>query len=201
MGGAHRIAGAPRRLLPVAVCALGGHFVLYRSFRPSGGNHAYFAWYGLLVAGLTVAALAALGLLLLAAVVGRGPWRGFARALLSGPHGDVSVTGRALRLALASVVFLVVQESLERSLAEGRLALGSLSPSETLLLLAVVASLALLVAVVERSCRQLIARLAGGSRRLRRSRTPLSPPVAAAPIRRRHPLAEMRGLRAPPLPG
>ena len=196
---ARPVAGALRQPLPVALCALGGHLVLYRSLLPTTGDHAYFSWYAPLVAGTTVVSLAALALLVLAALLDRGPWRAAARMLLP-TAGGAPATTRAVRLALASAAFLVVQESCERSLSEGRLAVGAFSPSQILLLLVALGGLAALVALVERSCLQLIERLASAPSLARRAPALLLPVSRPAPLRRRrNPLAEMRGLRAPPL--
>ena len=110
-------------------------------------------------------------------------------------------TVRAVRLALASIAFLVVQETIERTLAVGHAAAAAFGPSQLLLVLAVVALLAALVALVERSCSQLIALVARprprAVLRLAAQSFPAARPLLA---RRRHPLAELRGLRAPPLP-
>jgi hypothetical protein len=106
---------------------------------------------------------------------------------------------RTTRLALAAVAFLVCQETLERSLSEGRLAPGAFSSTQLLLLLVVVAAAAGLVAFVERSCSDLIAVVVRAAFRLRAEPT-LATPAARSVARRRNPLAELRGLRAPPLP-
>ena len=199
-----RIVVGLRRLLPVALCALGGHFALYRSLDPSTGGHAYFAWYEPLVVGLTIAALLGLATLLLAAVLGRDSLRRtVVRALLPATaQPPLPASIRAVRLALASVAFLAAQETFERTLTEGRLAPAAFSPSQVLLVLVVLAALAGLVALVERSCSQLIALVVAPARRLRDRSAGLSFP-AERPFaaRRRNPLAELRGLRAPPLAG
>jgi hypothetical protein len=192
-----------RQLLPVALCALGGHFALYRSLRPSTGDHAYLAWYEPLVVGLTLAALIAFAALLLAAVLGRDRLqRAVVRTLLPATARPLPASVRAVRLMLASVAFLAAQETFERTLAEGRLAPAAFSSSQVLFVLVVLASLATLVALVERSCSQLIALVARPAR-LARSRAtglpfPVERPLAG---RRRNPLAELRGLRAPPFVG
>jgi hypothetical protein len=197
-----RIVVVLRRVLPVALCALGGHFALYRSLNPSTGNHAYFSWYEPLVVGLSLVALVVFATLLLAAALGHdGLGRAVVRMLLPAAAQPLPVSVRAVRLALASVAFLAAQETFERTLAEGRLAPAAFSPAQVLLVLVVLASLAGLVALVERSCSQLIARVAAPAGRPGRSSAlpfPAERPFAA---RRRNPLAELRGLRAPPLAG
>jgi hypothetical protein len=198
-----RIVVGLRRLLPVALCALGGHFALYRSLRPATGDHAYFAWYEPLVVGLTLAALLAFATLLLTAVLGRDALRrAVVRALLPATAQPLPASVRAVRLALASVAFLAAQETFERTLAEGRLVPAVFSPSQVLVVLAVLAALATLVALVERSCSQLIALVVAPRPRPRSRPAALSFPGARPlPARRRNPLAELRGLRAPPLVG
>jgi hypothetical protein len=198
-----RIAGGLRRLLPVALCALGGHLALYRSLRPSTGGHAYFAWYEPLIVGVSLAALVAFAALLLAAVLGRDLLRRtVGRVLLPVTEQPLPGTVRTVRLALASIAFLVGQETFERTLTEGRIAPAAFGPPQLLLVLAVIASLAALVALVERSCSQLVA-LVLAPLPLPRSRAArLSfPHPRPLPARRRNPLAELRGLRAPPLFG
>jgi hypothetical protein len=198
---ARTFVGGLRRLLPVALCALGGHLALYRTLLPSTGEHAYFAWYEPLVAGLSLAALVAFAVMLLAALLGRDSLRrAVVRVLLPATERPLPGTVRAVRLALASIAFLVVQETIERTLAEGHAAAAAFGPSQLLLVLAVVAVLAALVALVERSCSQLIALVARPRRRAVIRLDALSFPVARPLLaRRRHPLAELRGLRAPPL--
>ena len=180
---ARRFVGGLRHLLPVALCALGGHLALYRTLLPSTGDHAYLAWYEPLVAGLTIAGLAAFG----AAAA-----RGRARPRVAAPRrraraaaGDRAAAARdrpRVRLALASVAFLVVQETIERTLAEGRARPAAFGPSQLLLVLAVVAALAALVALVERSCSQLIALVARSRTRVAlRVRRAVLPGRAAAP--------------------
>jgi hypothetical protein len=198
-----RIAGGLRRLIPVAVCALGGHFALYRSLQPSTGNHAYFAWYEPLVVGLTLASLLAFAALLLAAVLGRDPLRrAVVRVVLPATAQPLPASVRAVRLALASVAFLAAQETFERTLTEGRLAPAAFSPSQLLIVLTVLGALAALVALVERSCSQLIALVVAPARGPSRRSAALSFPTERPFLaRRRNPLAELRGLRAPPLAG
>jgi hypothetical protein len=198
-----RIAGGLRRLLPVALCALGGHFALYHSLRPATGDHAYFSWYEPLVGGLSLAGLVGFTALLLAVVIGReGLRRPVVRALLPATARPVPGAVRAVRLALASIAFLVCQETIERTLAEGRLSPAAFTSSQLLVMLGTIAALAALVALVERSCTQLIAHVIA-PRPLPSSR-PIGlsfPPERPLATRRRNALAELRGLRAPPVLG
>lgn len=200
--GAARIGGGLRRVLPVALCALAGHFAIYGSLAPANGVHGYFVWYEPLVAGLSILALVAIASLLLAAVLGRPQLRQrVVRVLLPASARALPVGVRSVRLALASAAFLAVQETVERSLSEGRLAAVELGASQLLLLLAVLAVAAIVLALVERSCSRLIELVARPFvRRAERgpgARFPLARPLV---VRRRNQLAQLRGLRAPPLP-
>jgi hypothetical protein len=197
-----RLVGGLRRLLPVALCALGGHFALYQSLRPSTGDHAYLAWYEPLLVGLSLAALVALGALLVAAVLGRDDLRrAVVRVLLPATAPSTPVSVRAIRLGLASIGFLVAQETFERTVAEGRVAPAAFAPSQLAVVLVVIAAVAALVAFLERSCSHLIALVVAPRlvtvTWLERIFIPADRPRRT---RRRNALAELRGLRAPPLP-
>ena len=197
-----RVGDALRNVLPVLLCALGGHLALYRTLLPSSGGHAYFTWYEPVVAGLSVAALVVLaGLLAVAAFGGEPLRRRVVPVLLPATAQPLPGTVRAVRLALASIGFLVCQETFERTLSEGRLSAAAFAPAQVLLVLAVVGAAAALVALVERSCSQLVALVAPRLLRLRIRVAALSfPPARPLLVRRRNALAELRGLRAPPLP-
>jgi hypothetical protein len=190
-------------MLPVALCALGGHLVLYRSLRPAGGEHTYLAWYEPLVAGLSLAALATFAGLLLTAFLSTGRFRQtLIRLLLPAARPTQSITTRTARLALAASAFLVVQETLERSIAAGQPVAGELTNAQTIVLLSVLVVLATTVALIERSCSRLVALVVAPEPRAPEQAPRLGfTPSAPAPARRRKPLAELRGLRAPPLLG
>jgi hypothetical protein len=196
-----RIGGGLRHLLPVALCALAGHLALYGSLIPSTGDHAYFVWYEPLVAGLSLVSLALLAGLLLAATIGGETMRRRVVSLLPPSSRPLPASVRAARLALASLGFLACQETIERTLSEGRAAAAAFGPSQLLLVLAVVAAAATVVAMVERSCARLIARVAAPLA-LRYEREPSArfPQPRPFTVRRRNALGQRRGLRAPPLP-
>jgi hypothetical protein len=201
MRAARRIGGGLRHFLPIALCALAGHLALYGSLVPSTAEHAYFVWYEPVVAGLSILALVLLAALLLAAVLGRDRLRRrVVPVLLPAAARPLPVGVRSVRLALASVAFLACQESVERTLSEGRLAPAAFGPEQLLLVLAVVAAAAAVVALVERSCSQLIALVARPLvRRTVRATRAWFPSTLPLISRRRSPLAQLRG-RAPPLP-
>src|SRR5215208_6852959 len=82
----------PVRLLFAAVCALGGHAVLYGTFRPGDGLHGYFGWYEPALAVVSLVAL----------LVFRPAWL---RTRL--PIGET-----ARRVSTTALVVLLAQESL-----------------------------------------------------------------------------------------
>lgn len=206
-GGAGRLrrargTGRLRGALPVALCALGGHFALYRTLTPASGEHAYFAWYEPLVAGLSALSLAVFAALVATGLVARGELRRRVVGLLLPAAAEAQpLAVRTARLAITSVAFLAVQESAERSLAAGRFAPAAFPAGEILPILAVLVALALSVALVERSCRRLAARVARLAAPRRRPAVWLAPARhRAVRVSRRNPLADLRGLRAPPAP-
>src|SRR5690242_11381350 len=106
-----------RRLPAAALCALAAHALVYGTFAPADGMHGYFGWYEPLVGMLSVGAVVALLAFFGMAWLGRMP------RLRPGP----AVSARSL--AFATFVFLVGQETLERSLASGSFAPASFTPS------------------------------------------------------------------------
>ena len=192
--------GGLRLLLPVALCALAGHLALYRTLLPSTGAHAYLAWYEPVVAGLSLVSIAVFAVLLGAAAFGRHSLRRtVVRMLVPATETPLPATTRAVRLALASVAFLVTQETFERSISVGHLSPAGFDSPQIVLVLAVVAALAALLAAFERSCSELVALVARGLPRVALRLAPLTiPAVRPVVARRRNPLAELRGLRAPP---
>lgn len=203
---ADRLVSAPgavaRRIPAVVLCALATHVAVYRSLWPADGGHGYFAWYTPLVAALSGFSIVGLPLVLALALVGRrgtGPLRAVgALVVRSTPESDP--VAETVGLASAALVFLVAQESLERSLELHRVTLASFTPSTWSVLLAVVVAVAGAVAWLGRA----ISSLVEGILQVRRSAAlrptrakPLFGLVRAA--RRLHPLAVHGGLRAPPV--
>jgi hypothetical protein len=178
-------------LLPVPACAFVAHAALYRSLWPVDGRHGYFGWYEPLVLALTGAALVAvLALLALAAAA-----RAFGRPL---PAARGRVAPAAPRLAATTLAFLLVQESLERSL-HGSLAFASFTPAQWLTLLAAVVLSAAVLGTGLRLLERAAVRLLAGPRP-RVAAPALGAPwsVRQAVVRRARPLAERRALRGPP---
>jgi hypothetical protein len=198
---ARRFVGGLRLFLPVALCALGGHFALYRTLLPSTGEHAYLAWYEPTIAGLSLVSVIVFGVLIGAAAFGRDSLRRtITRLLVPATEQPLPASTRAVRIALSSITFLVTQETIERSISVGYLSPAAFDSSQIVLVLAVVATLATVLAVFERSCSELVGLVTRGlprpALRLASLSFPAERPVVA---RRRNLLAELRGLRAPPL--
>jgi hypothetical protein len=167
----------PVRLIPAAVCALGAHALLYGTFRPGDGLHGYLGWYE---PALTVAVIATL-------LVLRPVW------LRS--RGSIVETAR--RLSTAALFVLLVQESLEHSLAAGHPALSLLTPSQLLVVVLGVAVTALLLAFALRAGQLVLGLLhAPRTARLLAAARWSVVTVQRGPAR---PLAERFALRAPPL--
>jgi hypothetical protein len=181
------------RFLAVAVCALAGHVMLYQAVLPSDEAHGYLSWYEPAIAGLSLAAVAGLAGLVLYGLVRRD----FRLPLRNGPSFDRSAT----RLAVAGVAFLLVQETIEHSVADHSLSVVSVADGRWLAALVVVAvaaaALAFLARLGERAVRALFA-----DRQPRAERVVPEVASAGAPGQRRRsrPLAHHGALRAPPTP-
>jgi len=189
-----------RYAMAITLCALTAHAVAYGSLVPGDGTHGYFTWYAPLIGAASLAAFLGTMLALGLALV-RGPASTAASALesvLPQSAGDAFPVG-LFRLASAALVFLAVQESLERSLASGQVALVSFAPSTLAVLVAVVVLTAGAIVLVAR----LVSSLAEGvlrGRRAARVRSTLTRWQPGAVTRRAlRPLAIHGGLRAPPL--
>jgi hypothetical protein len=166
----------PVRLLFAAVCALGGHALLYGTFRPGDGLHGYFGWYEPALAVVSLVAL----------LVFRPAWL---RTRL--PIGET-----ARRVSTTALFVLLAQESLERSLQAGHPAFAALTPSHWLVLLVGVAATAFVLACALRAGHAVVSLfLAGGSLRWRVHTGWSVVTVTPRPAR---PLAERFALRAPP---
>jgi hypothetical protein len=186
----------PLRLgLPAVVCALASHAAVYGTFWPADGVHGYFGWYQPLLAGISVLALLSLGAVLVLGYAGSAAARGLLERLVGRERSATAV--RAHRLAVTSLAILLIQESLEASLSSGRPELGAFSGTAILLVVATIWLLAFALVFAARSYERLageaVARLAVRRRLLRLPR-----PAYVLTLRPRNPLADFRGLRAPP---
>jgi hypothetical protein len=180
-----------RSFVAVALCAQLAHDVLYQSVLPRTGAHAYFSWYLPVLAAAVMAALVALPASVADRLRGS---RSFASLLPERRPGNA--VRDVVRLALASALYFVVQESLERSAELGSFHVASFGALAWLVLV-----LALLVAAA--SIVALERRLADLVVRRTRPRLPRSSGISWSRTRkigeRPRPLAVHGGLRAPPL--
>jgi len=190
-----------RRVPAVVLCALVAHAAVYRSLWPAAGDHRYLIWYAPLVAVLSGFAIVALPLLLALALAGRRRGRTlnavasvFVRAL---PERD-PVAG-VVGLVSQALVFLFIQESLERSLVLHRAAVASFPPTTWSVLLAAVVVVAACVAWLGRTVSTLVEAILDKTRRNEpRAAGSRRAPRPTTVARRSHPLAVHGGLRAPP---
>ena len=184
-----------RALVATALVAQLAHAVIYGSVFPVGGAHHYFGWYVPLVAALSVGALALVPVALATRVLTRGR---VSLAAFLPERGAEPPLGAVVRLALFSALFLLVQESSERSAVSGGLQVASLSPLTLLVAAVVLAAAAAAVVAVERTLGGLAERTESdrGPRRVTHSTWSLR----AARLPRRRPQSTHGGLRAPPLP-
>jgi hypothetical protein len=193
-----RLNSGSGALLRVAVVALAAHAVVYRSLLPTGGDHGYFGWYAPLVAGLSVAALLGTLGVLLARATGIGSSWVPRVAAMTEPSDGVSVA--VSRLAGKALAFLVVQETLERSIPARSFEIAQFSPFQWLVVLAAITLAAVILVSASRG-RSLLARRLDNPRPAGEpvARTALPAPRSFLPVAR-NPLASFRGLRAPPSP-
>jgi hypothetical protein len=193
---ARGLATAGRWLVASAVCALVAHAAVYRSLLPDDGLHGYFSWYVPLVA------LASLGSLF-AVVVGALRPGGRAARLIRPclPARSTACRGGTVAgLASGGLAFLVVQESLERSLGAGAFSPVSFDASTWPVLVVVLILAAAAVLAVGRTAVVLSERAFA----VRRSWVGMTRPVPCSGVgrgvvRRSALLGLHAGLRAPPL--
>jgi hypothetical protein len=187
-----RFIGVLGRILAAAVCALAGHIALYQTVLPTDEVHGYLSWYEPAIAGLSLAAVVGLVGLVLFGLLHRDfrlPWL----------RADRSFDQSAIRLAMSGLAFLLVQETIEHSVAAHSLSLVSVADGRWFAVLVVVtasaAALAFLARLGRRAVRALLA-----EKRLRPERRIVAPAWSTAPRERRRsrPLALHGALRAPP---
>jgi hypothetical protein len=184
--------------LEVAVCALATHALVYRTLWPNDGVHGYFGWYEPVVAVVSLASL--VGLLGFVAVASAARLCGRPLYVAARVQSPAAIAATARSLGAWSLAFLLIQESVERSLETGRPALQAFTPSQWLVLLAGLAATSLLLAVGVRIARTVLDRALGSTAvRQRSRRVALGWSVVTCSRRRLRPLAERFALRAPPL--
>ena len=191
-GVARAVIRLARSFVAVALCAQLAHAVLYQSVLPRTGPHAYFSWY---LPALTAAVIAAL-VALPASVRERGVEARRSLGSLLPERRPGRAVGDVCRLALASGVYFLVQESLERTAESGSFRFVGLGALSWLTLALALAVAALAVVTLERTLADLVVRF--GRPRLPRAvktQWTTTPATGARP----RPLTVHGALRAPPL--
>jgi len=199
---ANRSRWLTRQLVAVALCALATHAAVYGTLEPHGSAHRYFVWYAPLVVALSSTALLVLPLMLVISLLaGRGSRPARLLALLLPTRSTQSaMSSDTFKLASFALVFLTVQESLERSLATSRFVLAGFAPGTVLVLVAVVLVTAAIVVLVERAICSFAESIRRDARSAARRPARLRWQARLTTLhRRRRPLALNRGLRAPPV--
>ena len=178
------------------VCALVAHAAVYRSLVPDDGLHGYFGWYVPLVAVASICSLLAV------VVSGLSPRSRAARLIRSClPARSTTCRGGTVAgLACGGLAFLVIQESLERSLDAGAFSLVTFDASMWPVLLVVLVLAAAAVLAVGRTAIALSKR-AFNARPLRARMTRVLPRLGSSrgADRKSALLGWHAGLRAPPL--
>ena len=186
-----RIVAGFGHILAAAVCALVGHVALVQSIRPTDEAHIYLSWYQPLIAGLSGAAVLALAVLLVLGLLGH-------RVLI--PAASLqrrSFDQVALRIGMSGVAFLLVQETIERSVVAGAPAAPSFAAGRWLVVLVVVAASSALLAFLGRWGERAVRRLLAETPQDAVSTAASWSTVQGSP-RRSRPLALHAALRAPP---
>jgi hypothetical protein len=191
------VTHASRGALPAAVCALAAHVAAYRTLWPKDGMHGYLGWYEPLVAGLSLAAVAGLLVLLAFVLVARRHGRRF--HLPGTPISHRPLSARIGGMASSGLAYLIVQESLERSVAAGTLQLASLTPSQWLVVFVGLGSAALVLALAIQVGETAVGSVLRDARVPAEGQTAPAWSVIVAELLRSRPLALRSALRAPPV--
>jgi hypothetical protein len=150
------LIGLGRAIVAAALCAQLAHAVVYGSFLPTAGAHGYLSWY---VPGLALVSVAALLLV---------PGSIAANALTTGRRSFGAILperhpGReardVVRLALASGVVFLVQESVERTAEAGGIRVATFAPLSFLVVALALVLAAAAVVAAERTLEELAERL------------------------------------------
>ena len=183
-----------RALVATALCAQLAHAVIYGSVFPAAGAHHYLSWYAPIVLVLSAGALALVPVSIATRVLTKG--RISAASFLPERDPD-SGLGDVVRLALCSAVFLLGQESIERSAVAGGLHVATFSPLTLVVAAVVLAAAAGTLVAVERT----LDRLGEPAPASVRALVPRGERWSAtvAPVARRRPQSSHGSLRAPPL--
>jgi hypothetical protein len=176
------------------LCALATHAFVYRTLWPSDGVHGYFGWYEPAVAAASLAAVAILLGFLAVALLARH----VGRPLRVRPAPQVHFAVAARSLALASLSFLLTQETLERSVEAGRPALATFRPSEWVTVLAGIALVSMLLTAARMLGRGALRRALSAPGVVRPAALPVGWSVVTSRVCSRRPLAPGSPLRGPP---
>jgi hypothetical protein len=189
------------RALPAAVIALAAHAAAYGSLLPADGRHGPLALEEAIVAAASLATAVAVAVVLAGAVLRPGGRsQALLRALVARRSADPA-SAVAARLAAQGLALLLVQETAERSLAEGAPATAAMPPAPLLAAIVTAVGVATLLALGARAGRRLVLRLdrRPAPRAPRRS-APRGRRRVGPRLRRPAPLAVAGALRAPPTP-
>jgi hypothetical protein len=184
-----------RGIAAAAVCALAAHALAYRTLWPADGVHGYFGWYEPLVAAASLASLAALLAFAALAHLARRAGRPLRVRLLE-RHRPTGAVARSF--ASSGLLFVLVQESIERSVAAGHPAVASFGPAQWLVLLAGLAVASALLAVAMRASESILRRVLEPKEAAASTSSAWS--VVTSTVRRSRALSGRFALRAPPLP-
>jgi hypothetical protein len=180
------------RLGPVALCALTAHAALYWSLFPADGVHGYFGWYEPAVAALSIASALVVGVAAVAALLGRRS------RVLAALRATPPTAMSGVRLAALAAGWLVVQETIERSVGAGQFELATFGIAGwSIIVGATIVAAGALTLLARIGAAFVRAAASAPSRRFARSQSVVRW-IASVPPRRRRPLADRRGLRAPP---
>jgi hypothetical protein len=183
------------RLPAVMLCSLAAHAFVYRTLWPTDGAHGYFGWYEPAVAAASLAAVGVLlGLLALAVVARR-----LGRPLRSRETAPRPFGAAARSLAASSFAFLLLQETLERSVQTGHPAVATFRLSEWVTMAAALALVSSLLTLAQTIGRAAVRRVLGATGNLRGKSEPLRWTVVESRLCLPRPLALGAALRGPPL--
>jgi len=190
------IARVGTRCLAAAVVGLVSHAALYRSLWPNDNVHGYLGWYTLVVAVLSLGAIAGLGVLLAVALRARRLGRPF--QALGFAHPERTYGLHVADLAVSGLVWIYLQETLEHNIASRELVFVAFGPEQVLALLFGLTGAALVLALLLRAGARVVRAVLRRTDAVVGVSTPLWTPH---PAERRglRPLAARFALRAPPL--
>ncbi len=189
------IARAGRRCLAAAIVGLGAHAALYQSLWPNDNVHGYLGWYTLIVAVVSLVAIAGLVVALAFALRMRRLGRPVPALGVAGPERTYGLY--VADLAISGLVWVYLQETLERSIPNRELVFATFGPGQVLGLLLGLAAGALVLGFLMRAGARAVRAL------LVRGNAVVGEPTAGwtpNPAERRawRPLAARFALRAPP---